>query len=224
MKASLLLISIIIGLNIGCQKDPNCGEDVIIDTLELSPATEEGLLLIGTERVVFNDGEGHKIIFKSPAEREYSTKKELLYVICGNDDYRNNQYEVVETENYSIRYTDSLDAQKVMLVHANIKRIDSLLIESLGISIDFGGTNETRVPYNWITRYNIPQRKNYGVSSFFKPENPFSNAIFDTTFNNQIYDGVSRINAGWGTVFYNRDGILQFKQLGDKVWTIESIN
>ncbi len=224
MKTSLLLLSIIIVLNIGCQKDPNCGPDVVIDSLQLSPGSEDGLLLRGTERIVFNDGNGNKIIFKSPTEREYSTKKELLYVLCGNDDYRNNQYEVVETENYTIRYTDSLDLRKVMVVNANIIRNDSLLEEELSISIMFDGQRQSIAPYGRSERFNIPKRIKYDVTTTLDEKNPFGNIIFDTTFNNQPYHGVIKFYSDWGYEFCNMFGILQFKQLGDRVWTIESIN
>jgi hypothetical protein len=224
MKISLPLISIIIVFNFGCQKDPDCGENVVIDSLELSPEVEEGLLLKGTERIVFNDGDGNRIIFKSPANREYLTKKELLYVICGNDDYRNNQYEVVETENYSITYTDSLDLKKVMVINAEIRRTDSLLEENLNLKIMFDGKRQCVAPYVWRPRFNVPKRIKYDVPGSLHEKNPFANIIFDTIFNNQPYQGVIKFGSDWGPVFYNRYGILQFKQLGDKVWTIESIN
>ncbi|MGB4848054.1 MAG: hypothetical protein WBP41_09065 [Saprospiraceae bacterium] len=206
-----------------CEKNVQCGQDIIIDSLELSPAVEEGLLLKGTERIVFNDGEGNKIIFKSPHERQYQTNKELLYIICGNDDYRNNQYEVVETENYRITYSDSLDPKKVMLVNAVIRRRDTLLEEELDITILFNGQRQSIAPYVWGERYNIQQKKKYEVPTLYE-ENPFLNIIFDTTFNNKPYQGVIKFNSdGGGNEFYNRYGILQFTEIGDKVWTVESI-
>jgi len=224
MKTTIQLLIMIFLFNLGCQKDPNCGEDVVINSLLLSPEVEEGLLLQGNERIVFNDGEGNRIIFKSPAERKYFTKHELLYVLCEDDDYRNNQYEIVETENYSITYTDSIDSKKVMLVTADISRKGTLLVENLDITIIFNGQRQSIAPYVGKMRFNIPMRFNYGVLDTLNEKNPFLSITLDTTFNNQPYQGVIKFNSDWGNEFYNRYGILQFKQLGDKVWTIESIN
>jgi hypothetical protein len=222
MKTSLLLLSIIIGLNFGCQKDPNCGEDIVVDSLQLSPNIKDGLLLNGTERIAYNNPDGEKMIFKSPTERAYSTDREVLSVICGLDDYQLNQKEVIEYEKYNITYTDSLNQNRVMRVNATFFLDDSLLYDRLEIIISEGNQILAWAPYGFRKRYNIKTRTEYAPAGF-NMDKPFGSPVIDTIFNNQPYTSVYSFPSGYGIQYFNSYGILQFDTNGHILWTIESI-
>lgn len=209
-------------LLLSCSKDPKCGEDIVIERINLSRQVKEGLKLQGSERIVYRSNTGAQMIFKSDTLRKYSIIPHRFFLICEAKDYRDNQFEVVEMEQYTIRYVDSLNALNKMVVNAEIRKSawgpDNELYEQLSIELYASNSRVAAALYFHNLRYNWLTRTSTSFDADYNPQKPFYSNLADTILNNVSYQNLVLE----GTQMYNELGVLGFRLDNGEQWTIES--